>query len=177
MHWVVLEEIAEKEIKVAFYNIDFHDTSKTDQVNPRNKDGSVTEITVLDLVGKTTMGGCHKNDQMCHLHRTRRYYRWPQRLSMKFVMWAIYNSFVIMSHIQPHIFRKSSATFKRFIQKINLALFVHRNCGQRVRQNEVTTRLQNVGLHFPKFRKDASTDHTFCVWNKAPEVQKKLTLE
>ena len=38
------------------------------------------------------MGGTDKNDQLTRLQRCRRHYRWPRRLTMKFMMWAIFNN-------------------------------------------------------------------------------------
>ena len=39
------------------------------------------------------MGGTDKNDQMTRLQKSRRHYKWPRRLMMKFFMWAAYNAY------------------------------------------------------------------------------------
>ena len=47
------------------------------------------------------MGDTDKNDQLTRLQRCRRHYRWPRRLTMKFMMWAIFNSCVIHGTLAP----------------------------------------------------------------------------
>ena len=75
----------------------FHDPEQTGVATRRNKDGTLLEITMPQLVKDYNlyMGGCDKNDQMTRLHRSRRHYRWPRRLFIKIFMWACYNSYVL----------------------------------------------------------------------------------
>ena len=63
------------------------------------------------------MGGTDKNDQLTRLQRCRRHYRWPRRLTMKFMMWAIFNSYIIHGTLAPHVMQgKRTLTFHMYIE-------------------------------------------------------------
>lgn len=74
----------------------YHDPAQNVVINRRNKDGSVQEIQMPQLVKDYNkyMDGCDKNDQMTRLHRSR-HYRWPRQLFIKFFMWASFNSYIL----------------------------------------------------------------------------------
>jgi len=65
------------------------------------------------------MGGTDLNDQMTKLQKSRRHYRWPRRLIMKFFMWAAYNSYVQMGFVKPHAPpNKAVYTFHMFLEDL-----------------------------------------------------------
>lgn len=75
----------------------YHNPADVVTANRRNKDGSVSEIQMLQLIQDYNMfiGGCDKNDQLTRLHKTRKHYRWHRRRFIKFFMWACYNAYVL----------------------------------------------------------------------------------
>jgi len=64
------------------------------------------------------MGGTDRNDQLTRLQRVRRHYSWPRRLTIKFFMWAVYNSYVIQRIFCPHTPGKRITTFHMYIEKL-----------------------------------------------------------
>ena len=92
------------------------------------------------------MGGTDKNDQMTRLHKTRRHHRWPRRLLVKFITWAVYNSYVIFQSMYPE--KAKSCTFRKYIEQYSLELVGIRRV-RAVDDAAVEVRLQNVGLHHP----------------------------
>ncbi|KAK3732733.1 hypothetical protein RRG08_005898 [Elysia crispata] len=75
----------------------FHAPNEAQTTLRWNKDGTPVEMTQPKLVQQYNqyMGGCDLNDQMTPLHRSRRHYRWPGHLFIKFVVWASYNSYIL----------------------------------------------------------------------------------
>ena len=113
------------------------------------------------------MGAVDKNDQIARLNKTRRHYRWPRRLLMKFLVWAAYNAYIIMDSYRPHSraghrFR----TFHMFVDELCLQLVgdyrtaVNRR-EARAQQSDLL-RLQGVGQHHPE-RSLAATGNNLCV--------------
>ena len=105
--------------------------------------------------------------QIARLNKTRRHYRWPRRLFMKFLVWAAYNAYIIMDSYRPHSraghrFR----TFHMFVDELCLQLVgdyrtaVHRR-EARAQQSDLL-RLQGVGQHHPE-RSPAATGNNLCV--------------
>ena len=71
------------------------------------------------------MGGVDRNDQMTRLNKSRKHYKWPHRLMVKFVMWAAFNAFVIMGIKQPG---RRKVTFHSFINDLCHELVGELNC-------------------------------------------------
>ena len=145
-----------------------HDPTKVGTVNRRNKDGTAVMIAIPQLVidYNKYMGGCDKNDQITRLHKTRRHYRWPRRLFVKFVMWSCYNVYVLMNYYNPHtVARRRFRTFNNFVDELCLQLVGdYRSAVQRreSREVELPQRMQNVGLHNPERSREA-TGSNVCV--------------
>ena len=142
-----------------------YDPKSTVTANRRNKDGSVVEITMPMLVKQYTMymGGTDKNDQLTRLRKTRRHYRWPRRLLVKFIMWAIYNAYVIFQALYPQ--KAKHYSFKEFLDQYCLELvgsFRISAVSRETKQCNTPARLQNVSLHHPEIPADGSTNH-LCV--------------
>ena len=121
------------------------------------------------------MGAVDKNG----LNKTRRHYRWPRRLFMKFLVWSnAYNTYIIMDSYRSHSrvghrFR----TFHMFVDEPCLQLVgdyctaVHRR-EARAQQSDLI-RLQGVGQHHPE-RSPATTSNNLCMvcctkYNKYPK--------
>ncbi|BFZ02399.1 hypothetical protein BsWGS_05438 [Bradybaena similaris] len=153
----------------------FHNPQEVGTVNRRNKDGTLTEVPMPKLVKEYNkfMGGCDRNDQMTRLHHTRRHYRWPRRLMMKGLMWAIYNSYVIMGHFKPEEVKKS--TFQNFVDDISLALVgAYRTTAvRRESRTDVPQRMENVGMHYPEAPEGVSRDHVCVVCEEKHNKYKK----
>ena len=62
-------------------------------------------------------GSMDKIDQIACLNKTRRHYRWPRMLFMKFLVWAVYNVYIIMDSYRPH-----SCAWHRFRTGNNLCV-------------------------------------------------------
>ena len=100
-----------------------HDPRKVKWVNCRNKDGTQERITCPELTADYNqyMGGCDKNDQLTRLNSTRRHYRWPRRLFIKFVMWACYNAYILMATYAPQQSQgRRVRTFRCFLDQLCL---------------------------------------------------------
>ncbi|KAK6191057.1 hypothetical protein SNE40_002805 [Patella caerulea] len=112
------------------------------------------------------MGGCDKNDQMTKLYKTRRHYRWPRRLFMKFFMWVCYNAYVLEGYYRAHNHAKQrSRIFNNFLDDIWLQLIGMYHSGTNRRESreaDIPGRLQNVGNHFPE-RPEEATRSNICV--------------
>ncbi|XP_064648765.1 piggyBac transposable element-derived protein 4-like [Lineus longissimus] len=111
------------------------------------------------------MGGTDKNDQMTRLHKSRRHYKWPRRLMIKFFMWATYNTYVLIGFYRPHQRDgMRTQTFLQFVEKLcNLLVgdFVRPVPVRPARGNE-ERRFQNVGLHVVERPAHATQDNR-CV--------------
>ena len=88
------------------------------------------------------MGAVDKNDQIARLNKTRRHYRWPHRLFMKFLIWAACNAMPTSSWIPTDL----TAVLRR---------------EARAQQSDLL-RLQGVGQHHPE-RSPAATGNNLCV--------------
>ena len=145
-----------------------HDPTKVGTVNRRNKDGTTAMIAIPQLVidHNKYMGGCDKNDQITRLHKTRRHYRWPRRLFVKFLMWSCYNAYVLMNYYNPHtVARRRFRTFNSFVDELCPQLVGdYRSVVQRREscEAELPPRMQNVGLHNPERCREA-TGSNVCV--------------
>jgi len=65
------------------------------------------------------MGGTDRNDQLTKLHRSRRHYKWPRRLTIKFFMWAAYNAYILQNYKIPHKQPgKRLVTFHTFLDQL-----------------------------------------------------------
>ena len=141
--------------------------TQVDTVNRRNKDGTVQEIEMPQLVKDCNhhMGGCDKNDQMTRLHRSRRHYRWPRRLFIKFFMWACYNSFVLYVSARQNVDKKP-LYFTRYIQQLCLELIGdYRTSAVRRGQVEPCPQRMTQGNHFPQIDVGPTSNHicTVCM--------------
>ena len=153
-----------------------HDPRKVKWVNRRNKDGTQERITCPELTADYNqyMGGCDKNDQLTRLDSTRRHYRWPRRLFIKFVMWACYNAYILMATYAPHQSQgRRVRTFRCFLDQLCLQLVGdYRSAAQRLRP-QALIRLQNVGAHFPERADDASGNNVCCVCSHKYRLERK----
>ena len=106
------------------------------------------------------MGAVDKNNQIARLNKTRRHYRWPRRLFMKFLVSFHHHGF--LQTRAGHRFR----TFHMFVDELCLQLVgdyrtaVHRR-GARAQQSDLL-RLQGVGQHHRE-RSPAATGNNLCV--------------
>ena len=110
------------------------------------------------------MGGTDKNDQMTRLHRTRRHHRWPRRLFVKFVLWALYNAYVLFQTLQPA--KAKGMSFRQFMDQYSLKLvggFRSSALNRQLLNPEADARLLNVALHHPVILQDDSTNHVCAV--------------
>lgn len=139
-----------------------HNPNKTGTVDRRNKDGTLINISIPEVASEYTkyMGGCDVNDQVTRLNKTRRHYRWPRRLIVKFFMWAAYNSFVIMKFTA----QGKAPSFNQYLEQIGLGLVGdYRSAVQRREsRQDLPTRMMNVGVHFPESSPEA-TSNNICV--------------
>ena len=145
----------------------FHDPKEGGVVSRRKKDGTALDIDMPKLVQEYNkfMGGCDKNDQMTRLHRSRRHYRWPRRLMLKFLMWACYNSFVLF--LAHHTGPKPPLHFTRYIQRICWQLVGnYRSTAIRRGQLEPAEQRLTQGNHFPVVPTGSSSDHVCAVCMK-----------
>jgi len=117
------------------------------------------------------MGGWDLNDQMTRLYRSRRNYRWPQRLMLKILFWCIYNAYIIESKLKPNMSAgKRARSFSHFVDELCLALVgdVRSQVASVNRRSSSGTqlcdseRLLNVGVHHPERPHDATRNNT-CV--------------
>jgi hypothetical protein len=117
------------------------------------------------------MGGTDKNDQMTKLQRCRRHYKWPRRLTMKFMVWCAYNGYIIQNYYKPHIAAgKRTHTFKMFIDELchDLVGSYRRTVVPMSRRmtGDDETRLQNeanVPLHLVERPHGASSNNRCAV--------------
>ena len=71
----------------------------------------------------TFMGGTDKDNQMTKLQKSRRQYKWPRRLVMKFMMWAAYNAYVLMGFKKSHVPASGRTyTFHFFLEDLSKEL-------------------------------------------------------
>ena len=113
------------------------------------------------------MGGTDKNDQLTKLQRCRRHYKWPRRLVIKFLMWSVYNSFVLHDFYVPHGRPgKKVVTFHEYVDELCHGLIgsFRRPTSIAVgrRLNIVATRLQNNG-HMPEWAPNATRNNRCIV--------------
>ena len=151
----------------------YHDPQDVRQTDRRNKDGTVIEVNIPAIVTDYDkyMGGCDKNDQMTRLEKIRRHYRWPRRLMVKFLVWACYNSYIMMSYYSPPVqAQKRTRTFKVFLNDLCLEMIDEYRAKVKRRESRVNEndelRLQNVGIHFPEMPPEATGDNTCVVCRK-----------
>lgn len=110
------------------------------------------------------MGGADKSDQFTRLQRCRRHYHWPRRLTVKFFMWAMYNSYVIYGKLVPQVQNERMLTFHQYIKKQCTELLRDYRCDNPVylgRKIRTKGRLQNVHMdpiHLVERREGASTN-------------------
>ena len=65
------------------------------------------------------MGGTDRNDQLTKLHRSRRHYKCPRRLMIKFFMWTAYNAYILQNYKIPHKQPgKRLVTFHMFLDQL-----------------------------------------------------------
>ena len=110
------------------------------------------------------MGGTDKNDQMTRLHKTRRHHRWPRRLFVKFIMWAIYNGYVLFQANFPQ--QAKAISFRKFLDQYCVDLVGAFRSGAVRRQSigaDAPERLQNVGIHPPEMPENDTTNHLCAV--------------
>lgn len=145
----------------------YHSPDDVTTVNRRNKDGSLSEIQMPLLIRdyNSFMGGCDKNDQMTRLYKTRKHYRWPRRLFIKFFMWATYNAYILSNAYS----QTNNKYFISFIEEICLSLIgEHRSSAQlRTRKEPCDQRLL-AGPHYPVIPQDTSGNHVCVVCSEKP---------
>ena len=115
-------------------------------------------------------GGCDNNDQMTRFHRARCHYKWPRRLFVKNIMWAVYNSFIVYS-----ILSGTKGCFMDHLEKLCYSLigeFRSKHSRKRRLSLDSERRLMNVGLHFPELP-DGGYDHRCIVCTKKESAFKK----
>jgi len=140
----------------------FHDPTVTTSVNRKNKDGSIVSVTCPRLVVEYNkyMGGVDLNDQVSKLFKPRKHYRWPRRMLMKIIMWTCYNAYLAHGHLVPHkLSGRQPYTFTKFLQECVTGLigeFTSVAITQRRTDSRETTRLTDVGVHFPERAPDAT---------------------
>ena len=143
----------------------FHDPKQIGVANRRNKDGTLDEVPMPQLVQDYNrhMGGCDKNYQMTRLHRSRRHYRWPRRLFIKFFMWACYNSFVIyVSKLEAA--DKKPMFYTRYIQKLCIDLIGnYRSTAIRRGQMVPCPQRHTPGNHWPEIPEATASNHVCTV--------------
>ncbi|KAK3776107.1 hypothetical protein RRG08_046774 [Elysia crispata] len=156
--------LAWKDRKPIHFISSCHDPQHNQSVLRRNKDGSQIEISIPSLVKEYNMfmEETDKNDQMTRLHKTKQHYRWPRRLLVKFIMWAVYNSYVIFQFLYPE--KAKNCTFRKYFEQYSLELVgeFRTQAVRRVRAVGDEVRLQNVGLHHLCIPEDGSKV-TLCV--------------
>ena len=128
-------------------------------VNRRLKDGTQLEVPCPRAVMKynSFMGGCDLNDQMTRLFKSRKHYRWPRRLFLKMVMWAVYNSYILYKEFTFH---GKKLYFTQYLDKMCYFLIgTHRSAhlhrplsGANIPEER---RLQAVGIHMPEKIEDS----------------------
>lgn len=147
----------------------YHNPENGGVIQRRLKDGTAVDVTAPQICidYNNYMGGCDNNDQMARINKSRRHYRWPRRLTVKFFFWACYNAYILMDYYNPHNRAgKRYRTFGAFMTDICLQLVgdyrtsaVRRSILNRV---DTPVRLQNVGLHMPIINPEA-TGNNLCV--------------
>ena len=125
--------IAWKDHKPIHFLSNYHEPSRATKENRRVWDRLAHLTTILhkhsahrypDFASCCRyLGAVDKNDQIACLNKTRRHYYWPCKLFMKFLVWAVYNVYLIMDSYRPH----SNAgirfcTFHMFVDKLCLQL-------------------------------------------------------
>ncbi|CAC5361154.1 unnamed protein product [Mytilus coruscus] len=106
------------------------------------------------------MGGVDRNDQMCHLPKSAKQYKWYMRLAEKAVLWAAYNAYILEGHVVNHKPpRKRPGDFQQFIDELVHAL-VGEHRAERILirranvENETPERLINFGAACKKLDSD-----------------------
>ncbi|VDI70876.1 Hypothetical predicted protein [Mytilus galloprovincialis] len=150
----------------------------TVQIGRRNKQGVVENVNCPSIVQdyNNQMGGVDRNDQMCHLPKSAKQYKWYMRLALKAVLWAAYNAYILEGHVVNHKPpRKRPRDFQQFIDELIHALVGEHRAERILKrranvENETPERLINVGVHFPSADEDDSTNHTCVVCTKRHHV-------
>ena len=148
----------------------YHNPTQVTTVDRKDKQGVSHQVPTFQAVKdyNTYMGGCDRNDQMARLHRTRKHYKWPRRLFMKSIMWAVYNAFILYKSSRTAADQKK-VNFTDYVNDICRSLISdHRSAHIRKRRPsfESERRLQNVGLHTPVFEDNVSKGHVCVVCQK-----------
>ncbi|GFR82335.1 PiggyBac transposable element-derived protein 4-like [Elysia marginata] len=160
----------------------YHQPDINTEADRRKKDSTVEKIDMPLLVKDydSYMGGCDRNDQMTRLNRSRRHYRWPRRLFVKFFMWACYNSFVLFISKRPGA--SSKVYFTRYIQDLCISLVGTFRSTARLSIHHKPRDIRfTQGNHFPFESPNASSDNTCVVCSEKhnrfkrsnPDIQHK----
>lgn len=168
-----LTALAWMDRKTIHFLSNFHDPNDMTTATRRNKDGTQVEVPMPKLVKDYNkyMGGCDLNDQMTRLYKSRRHYRWPRRLFIKFIMWAFFNSYVLYQEKT----KPKKPSFRKYVDSLCLSLVGDYRSAhvKKARHLNVEQRLQNVRLHHPEFPADTSTGHNCVVCNQKHERFKR----
>lgn len=138
------------------------DPTELSSVHRRTKDGSLVAVPCPQVVTDYNkfMGGTDLNDQMTRLQKSRRHYKWPRRLFLKSMMWALYNSYILYREVTSQ-----STTFSQYVDTLCHDLIgthrsTHVHKPLRGAPIPVERRLQEVGLHMPEKREDTGKGQT-----------------
>ena len=111
------------------------------------------------------MGGTDKNDQITKLNKSRRHYKWPRRLKVKFFMWAAFCAYIIQGSFRPHYEPgHRPRTFYTFLADLVRELIGDYHAPKRrsLSRELRPTRLDETA-HFPERPQHASTNHRCAV--------------
>ena len=151
-----------------------HDPAEIVTAPRREKNGNILQVRMPKAVQDYNkyMGGCDLNDQMTRLQRTRKHYKWPRRLLMKILMWAVYNSYILY---RETVLPTRKPTFMDYLENLCMKLIGGWRSShiRRRRRSSGDKRLTNVGLHMPVFLETVSTGHECVVCTKKRLVWKK----
>ena len=147
--------------KPIYFLSNFHDPTNLGSCNRRQKNGTLIDVpaptAVLDY--NRFKCGCYLNDQQTQLYKPRRHYKWPRRLIIKILMWAIYNAYVLH--------RESTVTKMNFTQFLDdvcyglIGAFRSSHIRRSRRSNPNTEkRFLDVGIHMPEVPADTSCSHS-----------------
>lgn len=94
-----------------------------------------------------------------------RNYRWPHRLMIKLIVWAIKNEYMLFKSVSPNIAKK--CTLMKFLDQFSLdfvGAYRITAVQREVRDRNVPAWLQNEGLHHPEIPADGFKDslHVVC---------------
>jgi len=163
--------------RVIYFVSNFHDPAEMTTVLRKDKTGTTFPVPTPQAVKDYNlyMGGCDHNDQMTRLHRTRKHYKWPRRLFMKILMWAVFNSYVLYKASREGQDTRT-LSFSHYVDEV-CSLLIGGFRSSHVRKarhsDEAERRLINVGLHHPQFKEDATKGHRCVVCSKKYEYFKK----